>query len=69
MPPGSRSRPRFRLGCVGALILGLIVVTAVYGLIAPWSFHIGERLTPLTWWWGVGRLHDSSGADYSGTVG
>ncbi len=31
-------------------------------LFNPWAFHLGNRLTPLTAWSGVGVLHGSSGA-------
>jgi hypothetical protein len=54
---------RPRLGCLGFLAFALGLATAVYGVIAPWSFHIGGRWTPVTWW-GVGRLRDSNGAQY-----
>lgn len=42
----------------------MVVVLAVYALIAPWSFHIGGRWTPNVTWYGVGRLRDSAGAQY-----
>lgn len=54
---------RPRIGCLGLLVFAIALATAVYALIAPWSFHIGGRWTPVTWW-GVGRLRDSSGAEY-----
>jgi hypothetical protein len=38
-------------------------MAAVYALLAPWSFRIGGRWTPGAWW-GVGRLRDSTGAQY-----
>jgi len=57
------SRGRLRLGCTGGIVLGLGIVLAMYGILAPWSFHIGGRWTPAAWW-GVGRLRDSTGAQY-----
>ena len=33
-------------------------------LLAPWSFHIGGRWTPMITWQGIGRLRDSSGKEY-----
>jgi len=57
-------RPRARFGCAGSLLFALGVVAAMYGLLAPWSFHIGGRWTPTTMWHGVGRLRDSTGAQY-----
>jgi hypothetical protein len=62
MRPIPRTRRRF--GCVGLLIFCAGVVLALYGLIAPWSFHIGDRWTPLVTWTGVGQLRDSTGAQY-----
>ena len=66
--PGPASRPKRRVGCLsgclGGLVVALGVVLAVYAIIAPWSFHIGGRWTPLTAWWGVGQLRDSAGAEY-----
>jgi hypothetical protein len=53
-----------RLGCIGSLVFALLLTVAVIALIAPWSFHIGGRWTPITMWQGVGRLRDSSGQVY-----
>ena len=59
MAPG-----KLRFGCVGGLLFGIAVVLAVYGLLAPWSYRIGGRFTPLMRWEGVGRLRDSAGHSY-----
>ncbi|HTQ55995.1 MAG TPA: hypothetical protein VMI94_16115 [Bryobacteraceae bacterium] len=56
-------RPKARLGCIGALVLAFVVCLGLYALLAPWSFHIGGRWTPVEWQ-GLGRLRDSSGAEY-----
>jgi hypothetical protein len=53
-----------KLGCVGSLVFGLLVVLAVTALMVPWAFHIGGRWTPTTSWQGVGHLRDSSGQQY-----
>src|SRR5690242_9649809 len=52
-----------RLGCLGTLVFCLLVLAGVTAVIAPWSFHIGGKWTPLSWW-GNGVLRDSSGAAY-----
>ena len=57
-------RGRLRVGCIGGLVLGLLVTAGVFAIIAPWSFHIGGRWTPLLIWQGVGQLRDSTGARY-----
>jgi hypothetical protein len=36
----------------------------VYVLMAPWTFHLGGRWTPLSRRDGMGRLRDSAGAEY-----
>jgi hypothetical protein len=41
-----------------------MAIAAAYGIMAPWAFHAGDRWTPNTVWRGVGRLRDSSGAQY-----
>lgn len=61
MPTLPRTRRRF--GCAGALLFTVGVALALYAVLAPWSFRIGDRWTPATWW-GVGRLRDSNGAQY-----
>jgi hypothetical protein len=55
-----------RLGCFTGLlfilVVGLVLVVLLFAVIAPWSFHIGGRWTPMSWW-GYGTLHTESG-DY-----
>jgi len=46
------------------MIFAIVIVVAVTALIAPWSFHIGDRFTPFITWQGVGRLVDSAGREY-----
>jgi hypothetical protein len=53
-----------RLGCLGSLVFAFLFVVAFTALLAPWSFHMGGRLTPTTAWHGVGRLRDSTGQEY-----
>ena len=52
-----------RLGCLGGLMFGLLVVLLVTAVLAPWSFHIGERWTA-AWWQGVGMLRTEAGDAY-----
>jgi hypothetical protein len=54
---------RGRLGCIGALFFGVIVVILLMLALYPWAFRIGGQLTPLTVWTGYGRLHSASGAN------
>src|SRR5439155_15179178 len=57
-------RPLRRMGCVGQLLLVLVVVVGITAVLQPWAFHIGGRWTPLSSWQGVGRLVDSAGRPY-----
>jgi hypothetical protein len=60
-----RQRPQCGcLGCLGSLAVAVVAPVIVYVLIAPWTFHIGARWTPLIRWDGVGRLQDSAGVQY-----
>lgn len=52
-----------RLGCLGALAFGCVVVLLVTAVLAPWAFHIGGRWTP-GFWQGVGTLRNDSGDAY-----
>jgi len=58
-----RSRRR-RLGCLGALILMVIVLAVVYALPNPWALHIGGRFTPTESWQGYGADTVSNGGRY-----
>ena len=60
----TRGRRRLRLGCAGTLVFCIAVTGAVYALLAPWSFHMGGRLTPLASWSGFGMLRSSTGRQY-----
>jgi hypothetical protein len=60
-----RQRPQCGcLGCLGSLVVTVVASAIAYVLIAPWTFHIGGRWTPLIRWDGVGRLRDSAGVQY-----
>ncbi len=62
MPPVRRAR--LRIGCLGSTGLVVVVAVAVTLLLAPWSFHVGDRWTPNGIWRGAGRLRESTGAQY-----
>ena len=54
---------RGRLGCLGGLFFGVVVVILLMLALYPWAFRIGGRFTPLSVWTGYGRLHSASGAN------
>ncbi len=56
-------RPLRRLGCLGGLVFGAVIVLAVTALLAPWAYHIGGRWTAASWQ-GVGILRTESGDAY-----
>jgi len=63
--PGMRRRfrPR-RLGCLGSLVLVVIVLAVVYIVPNPWALHIGGRFTPAESWQGYGAVAASNGGRY-----
>ena len=52
-------------GCLGQLVLfvllGVVIVSIVRALFAPWAFFLGGRFHPLAAWAGEGTLHARSG--------
>jgi hypothetical protein len=57
------SKSRGKVGCLGALVFGLIVVAVITAALAPWAFRIGGRWTP-GMWQGVGKLRTAAGDEY-----
>lgn len=64
------AQKKLRLGCLGCLgqvavilVLGLILVTAITGVLYPWAFYLGGKFHILPYWQGWGKLHANSG-DY-----
>jgi hypothetical protein len=62
--------PRPRRGCLGclaqpflAICFGLVVVLALYVIIAPWGFYLGGKFHPLAYWQGWGTIYEPEG-DY-----
>jgi hypothetical protein len=58
-------RPRRRrgcLGCLGSLVVVLVLAVGVGILLKPWSLHIGGRFTPFGWT-GIGRARTPDGLD------
>lgn len=52
-----------RLGCFSLLVLGPVFVLLVTAVLAPWSFRVGGRWTPASWW-GFGTLRTDTGDAY-----
>jgi hypothetical protein len=64
--PGARRRlrPRGRLGCLGLLVVLVIVLGVTYIVPNPWALHIGGRFTPTESWQGYGAVSASNGGRY-----
>jgi hypothetical protein len=71
-PPLPRARRPSSAGCltgcflklIGALVLGCLVVLALYVIVAPWAFFLGSQFHPLGFWQGWGTMHGPAG-DYA----
>ena len=51
---------------VAALALGLVLVYALYGLLAPWSFYLGgDSFHFIPGWSGWGNMHSKSLGDFA----
>ncbi|HVO81281.1 MAG TPA: hypothetical protein VMT28_11150 [Terriglobales bacterium] len=65
--PGQRPKPR--LGCLGSLVVSILVGAVVFILLpaifAPWSFYLGGSFHVLPIWQGWGRLHSKTAGDFA----
>ncbi len=59
-----RSNRKPPCGCFGSLAVIVVVTAIAYCAVAPFTFRLGGRWTPVGRWNGVGRLRDSAGAQY-----
>ena len=67
--PPARPRRRGCLGCLVqpalALLLGCVVLYALFVLLAPWNFYFGGHFHLVPGWTGRGRIHlTHDGGDY-----
>jgi hypothetical protein len=71
VPPTLQPRRRGCLtGCItqslAALALGLVLVYALYGLLAPWAFYLGtDTFHAIPGWTGWGRMHSNNLGDFA----
>ena len=68
-PPGMPPPRRARHGCfvqvLGALVFGVVVLTAVMAIVAPWGFYMGGHFHIVPQWTGWGRMHSNLAGDYA----
>lgn len=71
--PGIQA-PQRRNGCLtgcliqslGALALGLVLVAALYGMLAPWAYYLGGNTFHINpGWTGWGRMHSNNLGDFA----
>jgi hypothetical protein len=53
-----------RLGCLGELMLLMVLMPVAFILPNPWALHMGGRFTPLESWQGFGPAQASNGGRY-----
>ena len=63
-PPRRRRRRVGPLGCLGSLVLIVVVALAVEVFSAPWALHLGGGFNPLERWSGIARAHTPDGGDF-----
>ncbi len=72
VPQPPRAHHRSVAGCLAgcfarvlaALVLGSLLVLALYVVFAPWGFFLGGQFHPLAYWQGWGTMH-GPGGDYA----
>jgi hypothetical protein len=62
-PPGYQRR-RGQVGLLKGLLALVIAFFVLEVALNPWTFHIGDRFTPLTAWDGYGTVRASDGGRY-----
>jgi hypothetical protein len=58
-----------RHGCfvqvLGALVFGVVVLTGVMAIVAPWGFYMGGHFHIIPNWTGWGQMHSKTAGDYA----
>ena len=69
LPPGMPAPRRARHGCLvqvlGALVFGVVVLTGVMAIVAPWGFYMGGHFHIIPNWTGWGQMHSKTAGDYA----
>jgi hypothetical protein len=69
LPPGMPAPRPARHGCfvqvLGALVFGVVVLTGVMAIVAPWGFYMGGHFHIIPNWTGWGQMHSKTAGDYA----
>lgn len=59
-----QGKPAAKTGCLGTIVVTVVVGILSIFFFSPWALHMGGRLTPTMRWHGYGKMHSSDGADF-----
>jgi hypothetical protein len=59
-----QGKPAAKVGCLGTIVVTVVVGILSIFFFSPWALHMGGRLTPAMRWHGYGKMHSSYDADY-----
>ena len=65
MPAPRRARHGCFVQVLGALVFGVVVLTAVMAIVAPWGFYMGGHFHLIPSWTGWGQMHSKTAGDYA----
>lgn len=66
IPPFPRkSGPGCLVQVLTVLVLGMVLMLAIYAVFTPWAFYMGGHFHIYPGWTGWGKLHSNSAGDYA----
>ena len=65
MPAPRRAGHGCFVQVLGALVFGVVVLTGVMAIVAPWGFYMGGHFHLIPNWTGWGQMHSKTAGDYA----